>query len=684
MRKLEDQSVVKTICKMCSQRCGLNVYMERGKIIDVAAMEEHPFHTLCVKPTAIRELLDSSERLTSPLKKKADGSFEEITWDEAFNYIADKLTRIKQEYGAKAVVVHMAHAFNQTHTQKVVRRFADLYGTPNYTTGSSFCHYATVMGYSLTLGTYVIPDYSVETGCILVWGRNPQESHPVEADSIYAMAARGAKLIVVDPRATPLAKRADIHAQLRPGTSTALALAMLNVIIAEELYDKAFVQKWTVGFDKMAEHVKRYDPKIVERISWVPAELIRNMARMYAINKPACISPGVSLDHCTNGVQSSRAIASLVAITGNLDIAGGNTYTPGLRQTNLRLEEKIASDRPIGSDYPLFSKYTLEQTVVPLLDNILTGKPYPIKALLIGGGNPLLTWSNINKTIKAFEKLELIVVNDIFMTDTAKRAHIVLPGCSFLEREELLTYPAHGIALIAKTNKVVEPVGNSMDDWKIWAELGKKMGYGEYFPWANSDELFEYLLQETNVSLDQLNQNPGGIYYAQKQFQKYVRDGFNTPSRKVELYSETMNRFGYDPLPTFHEPAESPISRPELVNSYPLILTTGARTKIYLHSNYRNLPSLRRLMPEPLIEINPQTAENLGIRQGDLVKVESLRGECVLKADLTEDIHPDVVSIQHGWSEANVNYLTDDTARDPISAYPGFRSEMCRVTKVKA
>ena len=669
---------------MCSQRCGLSVYVEHGKITKAAVMQEHPFHTLCMKSQAIPELLYSSERLTSPLKRKIDGSFEEISWDEAFGYIADKLTRIKQEYGAKAVVVHLGVAFNGTHTQKIVRRFADLYGTPNYTTGSSFCYYATVMGYSLTLGAYVTPDYSIDTGCVVVWGKNPKESHPVEADAIYAMAGRGAKLIVIDPRATALAKRADIHAQLRPGTDSALALAMLNVIITEELYDKAFVQKWTVGFEKLAEHVKRYDPNTVERICWVPAEQIRNMARMYAINKPASISPGISVDHCTNGIQASRAIAALIAITGNLDIAGGNTYSPGLRQTNLRLEEKVASDIPIGSDYPLFTKYTLEQTVVPVLDDLLTEKPYPIKALLIGGSNPILTWPNTSKVMKAFEKLELIVVEDIFMTDTAKRAHIVLPGSTFLEREDLRTYLTHGMTLVMKTNRVVEPVGNSMEDWKIWAELGKKMGYGEYFPWANSDELFKYLLQATDVSLDQLKQNPGGIYYAERWFQKYLRDGFNTPSKKVELYSETMNDFGYDPLPTFHEPAESPLSRPELVDRYPLILITGARTNIYLHSQYRNLPSLRRLMPEPSIEINPQTAKALGIRHGDLVRVESLRGERRLRANLIEDIHPNVVSIPHGWSEANVNYLTDDVARDPISAYPGFRSVMCCVTKVKA
>ena len=681
MKWSNEGRIAKTVCNMCSQRCGIDVYVEHGRITKVTGMQEHPFNILCVKAQAIPELVHSRERLTNPLKK-VKGEYKEISWDEAFGFIADRLTSIKQKYGSKAVIVHLGTPFIATQTEKVIRRFVDLYGTPNYTTGSSFCHYARVMGYGLTFGTYVTADYSADTKCMVVWGKNPKEALPSEADAIYAMAERGSKLIVIDPRVTPLAEKADMHAQLRPGTDGALALGLLNVMIEEGLYDKDFVQQWTVGFDKLVEHVKSYRPEVVEKITWVPAELIKSIARMYATSKPAAISAGISLDHCTNGIQAIRAIAALTAISGNLDIPGGNTYAPGLQQTDLRYQEKVADDLPIGSDYPLFAKYTREQTVVPAIDGILSEKPYPIKALLIGACNPILTWPNTSKVIEAFEKLDLIVVTDIFMTDTAKRADIVLPGSTFLERQDLRTYPSRGMALIVRTERAVEPVGHSMEDWKIWAELGKRMGYGEYFPWKDSDELFEYLLGPTNVSLDRLKENPGGVYYSERRFQKYLNDGFNTPSKKVELYSETMEGFGYDPLPTFHEPAESPVSRSDLVEEYPLILITGARTIAYNHTQYRNLPSLRRLVPEPLIEINPGTAARFGIADGDTVKVESLRGAIQLRAKLTKGIHPGVVSLQHGWSEANVNYLTDDQARDPISAYPGFRSEMCGVAKL--
>jgi len=674
--------VVKTVCNMCEVRCGINVYVDNGKIVKVEGMPEHPLNSIGVKAQAIPELVYSKERLTNPLKK-VDGGFKEISWDEAFDLIADKLTEIKEKYGPQAVSIHVGNAFIATQTEKIVRRFSDLYGTPNYSTGGSYCFLASTMGHALTCGGHPMPHYQGDARCIIMWGSNRIESGPPYADRIYGWVGRGAKLIVIDPRATRLAKKADIHAQIRPGTDCALALGMLNVIIAEGRYDKTFVDQWTVGFDQLVEHVKEYSPERVEEITWVPAETIRNMARMYATNKPACISIGIPTNHCISGVQTVRAITILSAITGNLDVSGGDIITPALWQSSIRVKGRIPDlETSIGAPYPLFRRFAIESTASPLTEVILSEKPYPIKALLNIGCNPVLTMPNTNKVRQAFEKLDLLVVMDIFMTDTAKMADIVLPGTTFLERQDLRHWRQNGLSLVAATNKVIEPIGNAMEDWKIWAELGKRMGYEEYFPWKDADELFEYLLKPSGITLAQLKQNPGGVYYAEREFQKYLKDGFNTPSKKLEIYSELMEQYGYDPLPTFKEPAQSPASRPDLAGEYPLILTTGAKTVAYLHSEYRNLPSLRRLVPEPLIEINPQIASSLGIADRDLVKVESIRGSIELKAKLTEDIHPKVVSIQHGWSEANANLLTDDEARDPVSGYPEFKCVLCRVTKV--
>ncbi|MFC1979475.1 molybdopterin-dependent oxidoreductase [Chloroflexota bacterium] len=672
--------LVKTICNMCLNRCGINVHVEEGEIVKVTPMQEHPSNDLCAKAYAIPELVHSPERLTDPLRK-VDGTFKKISWDEAFEFIIAKLNDIKQKYRPESVVAYSGQPFDYSHTQRIFRRFIELYGSPNFATGSSLCYLARIIAHILTLGAHVLPHYAPGiTKCLVLWGLNPTESHPLWADKIHAMIGRGAKFIVVDPKATSLAKCADIHAQIKPGTDCALALGLLNVIINEKLYDRPFVKEWTVGFDQLAEHVKGFTPKMVEEITWVKANTITNIARMYANIKPAAIAHGISLDHSTNGIQAIRAVTILMAITGNIDIPGGNIYTPPLRRNSFRLKGHTTDKLTIGADYPLFNRYVHEETIVPAIDAMLTEKPYPIKGLLIAGCNPVLTWPNSNKIRQGFEKLDLLLVVDIFMTETAKLADIVLPGTTFLEREDMRDY-AGNLPLIALANKVIEPIGNSKEDWKIWAELGRRMGYEQYFPWKDTNELFNYWLEATSISLDQLSQCPGGIYYADRKFKKFLKDGFNTPSKRLELYSQTLKDYRHEPLPTFHEPAESPVSQPDLAKKFPLIFVSGLRTLPYTHSGYRNLPSLCRLVPEPLLEINPKTASSLGITDGDFVMVESLRGTIKVKAKFTEDVHPKIVTMQHGWSGANANCLTDDEKRDPISGYPGFRSALCRVAK---
>ncbi len=680
--------ITKAVCNLCSNHCGINVHVENGKIVKVDGMQEHPFHNLCVRAYALPEAVHSSERLITPLKKVA-GDFKEVSWDEAFTFIVDKLLNIRQKYGAKAVVPWLGVATVVSPAIKAItRRFADLYGTPNYASGTTYCFLARVLGSVLTCGTYPNPDLvSGETKCIVVWGKNPPNTFASEKDGISTMLGRGAKLIVIDPRRTPLAKKADIYAQIRPGSDCALALGLLNVIIAENLYDKGFVKRWTVGFDKLVNYVKEFSPERVEQITSISADMVKDIARTYAITKPACMDLGISLEHSSNGIQSIRALQILTAITGNMDIAGGNLILPGVGYQNLRVPQKTENNRDFGSEaFPLFAQIVHEPSSSSLTEAIINDKPYPIKALLVSGANPLVQWPNSSKVKEAFEKLDLLVVMDTFMTDTGEMADVVLPAGTFLETDELrdIYWNHEGTPLLVKSNKAIEPIVNAWEDWKIWAELGRRMGYADYFPWKDSNELIAELLKPTNITLERLEQNPGGVYYAEREFQKYLGTGFDTPSGKVEIYSEAMAQHGYDPIPTFHEPVESPISRPDLAEKYPLILMVGPRVLSYTHSQHRNIPSLRKLYPEPLVEINYKTALSLGIADGETVKVENLRGSMIAKAQLTEDIHPRVVSICDGWSNkigANGNCLTDDKAVDPVSGFPEFRSTLCRVTK---
>ncbi len=684
---MSEERIVKTLCNMCQLGCGLNVHVEADRAVGISPMEEHPLKVLCPKADsqAILEMVYAEDRLKTPLRK-INGEFKEVSWGEAFNYIGNELNRIKDKYGAQAFAYNTGNAFISTHVEKVARRFCDLYGTPNFTSGASFCFYARYFAQSLTFdhrGAYALPSWR-NTQCAIIWGGNPTESSSPIMPALSALRQKGGKLIVVDPRAIPLARQADIYAQIRPGTDCALALGLLNVIIAEELYDKDFVSNWTVGFDKLAEHVKEYTPEKVAAITWVPPETVREIARMYAQNSPASILQGVAVDHFNNGVQASRAIAILIAVTGNLDIPGGNTWpSRGIPFTNLRMLDRIHDDDGIGAEYPIFNRFTRERSAMCIPDAILNEKPYPIKALLVHGSEPMRIWPNTNRAAKALNSLDLLVVIDMFMTDTAKQADIVLPCTSFLEGGSWKDYRSNGLPMVGIGNAAIAPIGNAMEDWRIIAELGKELGYGEYFPWQNAEELFQYLFDPTGITVEQFKERPGGAFYAKPESQKYLSSGFSTPSGKVELYSETLGQYGYDPLPVFEEPMESPISRPDLAGEYPFTLITGAKTRYFTHSRFRNVPSLRRHVPEPLVEINSEVAKKMGIGPGDMVAIESPRGSISLKSLPTGDIHPQVISIQHGWGEANVNLLIDDTVevRDPISSYPPFKVTLCKVTK---
>jgi anaerobic selenocysteine-containing dehydrogenase len=674
--------VVKSICSMCHNSCGIDVEVKDGKVVRVTPMKEHPFNRLCVKAQGIPQWLYSDERILSPLRK-IDGNWQKVSWDEAFAFISDKLTNIKENYGAKALVIHLGTPFIGTELSRVASRFCSLYGTPNHTSSTSLCFAAKGIGHGLLFSnrmSTLCPSYE-NTRCIVVWGFNPQQSNVHQAAEISLAKRRGARLIVVDPRVIPMAKKADVYAQVKPGTDLALALGLLNVVIAEGLYDEAFVRDFTIGFDQLREHIKGYSPEVVEQITWVPAETIRKFARMYATNKPAAIAQGVSLDHCTNGVQTSRAISILTAITGNLDVQGGNIYISPLKQASLRIKGTVTASDTIGARFPIFGRFTGETTAMPVPDAILNEDPYPVKALIVQASNPLLTWPNTNKVKQAFSKLDLLVVADLFMTETAKLADVFLPAASFLERKTLKSYGPDGLPLVLMTDKVIEPLGDCLEDWRIWAELGKRMGYTDYFPWQSAEELFAHLLEPSGITVSQLKQNPGGLLYSEpSQQQKYKNEGLNTPSRKVEIFSQTMEKYGYDPLPAFTE-TESPVSQAYLADKDSFILTSGPRVSAFTHSRYRNIARLRRLVPEPLVEINADSAKNLGIGSGDEVIVTSPRGSIKLRAKLTEDIHPKLTSIQHGWNEANANLLTSE-AGDPISDYPSFKSIPCRVVKV--
>ncbi len=548
----------------------------------------------------------------------------------------------------------------------------------------SICFRCQIIARILTLGTYEVPDVT-NAACVAVWGNNPDASAPPVAKRIREAVNKGAKLIVIDPRVTELAERADLHLAVRPGTDTALALGLMQVIISEGLYDREFVKRWTVGFEELAASARDYPPERVAEITGVPAESVVAAARMFAQAESASIVQGTNaLDQHTTGLQNSRCVAILQAITGNIDRAGGFVSTSKVKLNPIRMPELMQGE-PLGADkYPLFNEvwgrnFGEGQSML-LAETILEEDPYPIKAMIVAASNPIITWPGGRKLEKAMDALDFLAVMDLFMTPTAEKADLFLPAATFLERVELCDYygTLQAVPYLALRRRLFQ-VGEAKSDLDFWIELGKRMGYGEHFPWADSVEALDYALEPSAITIADMEAEPeGGRPFGAVRLGLYEKKGgFAAPSGKVELFSQTLADLGHDGVPRHRESPERDAvgSDPE----YPLVLTTGARALHYLHSQFRDIDRLARRNPEARAEIHPETATTFGISDGGMMEIASRQGTIVMKARLTDQIVPGVVSVPHGWGDASANDLTDDYQGDPITGYPILKSKACRV-----
>ncbi len=683
-----DTQVIKTDCALCVNCCGINAYVSQGRLIKVEGMKEHPVNRggLCPKGEKLIEYAYAEDRLKYPMKKE-NGSWKRISWDEALDTIADKLKAIKEEYGPQALALYCG-SVGVEHLEAAffAQRFRGAYGTPNMLSVETGCFRPRILTRQITFSRYITEDVE-RANCIVLWGHNPVDSRWIVADWVReAVNNRGAKLITIDPRRIELADL-GLHLQLRPGTDCALALGMMNVIISEGLQDQEFIDEWTIGFDKLKEHVKAYPPEKVAEITWVPPEDIRKAARIFAAQKGATIVQGTAtLDRQVNDVQNSRALALLQAITGNVENPGGWVSNRIIPLSDLRVPIQ-GGELPLGEEeFPLhnmlWGRRAAYAHAMVFPKAVLEEKPYPIKALIVTAGNPALTLPDSKTYRKALEKLDLLVTIDIFMSETAALSHIVLPACSFLEQTGIGGYPIglmHGISYIMKRKQVIPPTGESKPDWLIWSELGRRMGYGEYFPWQTDEEMVDHLLIPSKLSLAKLEEHPAGLLYAPKADYLYKTMGFKTPSGKVEIYSETLKEAGFDPLPHHVEPTRSPVSTPEIAEEYPLIMITGVRIREYIHTQLRNIPAVRAMAPEPVAELHPADAAKYGIVDGQHMIVETKEGSLRLLARVSPDIVERVISVPHGWAEANVNELVHTGLLDPILGCPEDKGLMCRV-----
>lgn len=690
---------VRSHCRMCHGGCGVIVYTRGGRVEKIAGDPDCPIGhgTLCAKGIASAKLAYHPDRLTRPVARlgpKGSGRWEPIPWDDALDRIAERILAYKTEFGAESVV--MGYGTGREN-EAVIYRFANLLGTPNVLTAGHFCYGPRVATGILTCGTNPVVDYAHDPACILLWGNNCVISNPDEykGESFAVAIGKGAKLIVVDPRLTRAAARADLWLPLRPGTDTALAYGFLHCIIAEGLYDRAFVERHVHGWEPFVKRVMEYPLDRVSAITWVPETKIRDAARLYATTKPAAIQWGVAIEQQVTCADNDRILMALMGITGNLDIPGGQVL---FRQPKIRnvstfgahrmLPPEQARKRLGGDRFRLAGEFGIINPKC-VWDAILEEKPYPVKALFLISTNPLLTRANAGEVRRALEAVEFMVVSDFFLTPTAEFADIVLPSATWLEMDYIGDFwKRHGYLLPRR--KVIQ-VGECRSDHEMLNDLAHRVGQGDHW-WPTFEGGLDYILEPMGITWQDFKEK--GWVRGEYGYRKYEAKGFSTPTGKLEIYSTLLEKWGYDPLPQYREPPESPYSTPELAREYPYILITGRRLPGFFHTENRQVPWLRELHPDPVVEIHPETAKREGIREGDWVVLQSRRGQARLRARLFEGMDPRIVSAEHGWwfpeirdpghgwDLSNINMLTDDAYEtcDPAMGANHVRSLLCRIT----
>jgi anaerobic selenocysteine-containing dehydrogenase len=626
--------------------------------------------------------------------KRNDKGWKRISWDVALGTIAERFKEVIEAHGPESIVVGQGTGRDY---ESFLYRFANLLGTPNVLTAGHQCYVSRIGATLITCGNLPVCDYEGEPKCIVVWACNPLWTNPDEykAEGFWRAYKKGSRLIVVDPRKGFLANRADLWLQLRPGTDAALAMGFLNVIIEEGLYDREFVEKYIHGWDAFVKRVREYPLDRVEEITWVGRDLIREAARVYASTKPACIQWGVPIEQTLNCTDANRLLTALMAVTGNLDVPGGNVFfmPPPVRRVSefsrhRDLPPEQRKKRLGGEQYKLASRVALISPKAAW-DAILTGEPYPLKAGLLCGTNPVMTRANAKEVYEALKKLGFLTVIDFFLTPTAELADIFLPAATWLEQDYVGDFwKRHGY--VVARQKAVE-IGECWQDHKIFQELGKTMGQEAYW-WDRLEDALNYMLEPSGLTWDEFKER--GYLKGEQTYRKYEEKGFSTPTGKVELYSTTLDKWGREPLPSYKEIPESPISQPGLLDRYPYILNAGLRTPTFFHSANYMVPWLREIRPDPIVEIHPETAKRHGIEEGQWVYIESPRGRIRQRAKLNNGIDPRVIVAEHGWwfpelkdpghgwDIANVNVLTDNNPEicDPVMGSTNLRVLLCNIS----
>ncbi len=702
-------TTVPTTCWECSTCCGALARVDNGRVTRVDPNPAHPASrgAFCVKGIrGLSEITYGEKRLLRPLRRigeRGSNRWEEISWDTALDALAEGYAGVREKHGPLALAGAVGGAFFSRGA--IIALMMRSMGSPNFLINQDLCGGCRGVSDMVT-GLAIQSGEDVErANTVLMVGANPHAANPVQWARIKEAKARGAKIVVLDPMRSEAAKIADLWLRPHPGTDAAIALAMVHVLIAEDRHDKAFIAAWTRGFDALAERVRLWTPERAAQVSGVPADAILAAARAYA-NGPSAFVSGHGIDAVTNGVQTFRAFHCLVAISGNLDRAGGNrrakrpkgfrNYFDVIHDPAFQLDPQVAA-KTLGADrFPLWAGPQGWQTAChnpTAIEAILTGRPYPVRAMYVSGVNIVVTYPNSQRTIEALRSLDFLAVAAHSMNPTAALADIVLPKTTTLEEEDV-SINSHG-PCVTWTAALADRVGEARPDIEIAAGLLERMAARgaadlRLMPWRTQREFNRFLVKDTDLDLGRLASDGYAAFdYVQGDFERQV---FKTPSGKVELWSQRMADAGLDPLPDYTPTGASGENDP----AYPFTLQTGLREKTYHHSRFREQAWARKVSPDPLLKLHPDTALILGVADGDWVRVETPRGAgaCRLKASVTEATAPGVVVTGMGWwlpeaagpefgaLDININSaLSYAGPYDPASGSADTRGVPCRIVR---
>jgi len=765
--------------------------VEDGRLVALEPDPSHPTgRALCAKGRAAPELVHHADRLLHPLRRTRpkgdpDPGWERIGWDEALDLTAGRLADLAREHGPETVAFSIASPSTSASSDSIVwiERLMRAFGSPNEAVSMELCGWGRYCATAYTYGASVpgsyMPDLD-QAGCILFWGYNPYLARLDHAVATTAALDRGAHMIVVDPRRTGPANRADVWLRVRPGTDGALDLGIAGVMIDRGWYDRDFVRDWTNGpllvrsdngrllrerdlsgageaylawdetagrpvpldpvtgsygteraqpalfgefrvetpqgsvvcrpaFELTGALCRRYPPSRVESICGIGGDQVEEAARLLWEARPVAYYAWSGVEMQSNATQIARAIGQLYALTGSLDAPGGNVLFPSVPTADVEGRELLPEEqraRSLGlAERPLGPSRWQHVTTDEVYRGILEEHPYPVRALVGFGANLLMAHADGRRGREALAALDFYVHADLFMNPTAELADVVLPVASSFEREALkigFDVSEEAQSLVQLRPRVVEPRGESRSDTEIVFELACRLGLGEHFWGGDIDGAYRHQLGPSGVSLDTLREHPGGIRVPLRtRYQKFADreagapPGFSTPTRKIELYSETFLEHGHPPLPEYEASLVGPTSRPDLLERFPLILTC-AKHMLFCESQHRALPSLRGRAPDPEVEMHPTAAAERSIEPGDWVHIDTPVGSVRARARLNDALEPDVVCGQHGWWQscpeigapgydpfgpegANFNLVIGNEAIDPVSGSVPHRAYLCQI-----